>query len=262
MANIFHAIHQAGRQRQLRDIGALRTFNLIVAAVHVALLYMFLQIDMSRPVTILSIETSTAPDRAPTTTADTLLSLDIFTVIASYLGIAIIAHVFVATIGWRWYRDFLKQHRNPFRWIEYALSCSLMLVALALGVGMADYAILVAIFGMSFVMNLSGMVFENIAHKSGTTYWSPFVLGCIVGTVPWILLLTHIYSSAGSMQLDFALAVSWTVLIIYLLFPLNMFLSAKRLGPWQSYVTTEMIYISLSLFAKALLAGLLYFNLV
>ena len=262
MSSIFTAIHRIGREQQFRDIRALRTYNLIVAAVHLGLLFMFFQINISRPVTVVSTKTQASADNVITSVTESVFAIDIFTVIATYLGIAILAHLLVATLLWKRYVTYLKQHRNPLRWIEYSLSCSLMLVALALSVGMADYAVLLAVFGLSFAMNICGMIFENIAYKAKHTYWSPFVLGCVLGAIPWALLLTYTYSDVAMAQLSFPVAISWTVLIIYLLFPLNMYLSALRIGPWKSYVTTEAIYISLSLFAKALLAGLLYFNLI
>ncbi|MCJ7491262.1 MAG: hypothetical protein MUP15_03785, partial [Dehalococcoidia bacterium] len=45
-----------------------------------------------------------------------------------------------------------------------------------------------------------------------------------------------------------------SLFVFYNIFPLNMFLQYKRIGPWRDYLFGERGYIMLSLTAKSLLA--------
>ena len=249
---------------ETRNLHKLQTLNLIAAGVHLALIFTLIQIGMAYSVNVLSVDTSYDKAGQTVVQSQELFTVNILYVVISYLGLAALAHILTATVFWKRYQNYLRQHRNPMRWIEYSLSCSLMLVALSLGSGIASAGVLFAIFIASMTMNLCGLAFENVNRKIGKVHWSPFIIGSILGSLPWILMFIHLYGFNQSSEagLTNPVTIHWITLIIFALFPLNMFLSAKRIGPWKSYVSTEMGYITLSFSAKTLLAVLLYFNIV
>ncbi|MFO7681418.1 MAG: heliorhodopsin HeR, partial [Chloroflexota bacterium] len=78
------------------------------------------------------------------------------------------------------YQAGLRQQRNIFRWVEYSLSSSLMIVLIAQLVGIADVTALIAIFGVNASMILFGWL-QEVHHQPGDGGWLPFVFGCLAG---------------------------------------------------------------------------------
>ena len=60
----------------------------------------------------------------------------------------------LVTMGFRRYVDELARHRNRFRWVEYSVSASLMIVIIAGLTGITDVAALIALFGVNVTMIL------------------------------------------------------------------------------------------------------------
>lgn len=250
--------------RELKFIRSLRALNVIASIVHASVLSLLVTLGFHHSLPVVFFNASTNGDGEIAHRSIELLHVDVFSIVVTYLAIAAIGHLLVATVLFRPYSNFIKQHRNPFRWIEYSVSCSLMLVGLSLATGIAHFATLVMIFFASFAMNFMGLIFENINRKTHSVIWSPFVLGSILGTLPWVLMFLTVFTFGASSvaSINHIGLVYGITLAIFALFPLNMFLSAKRIGPWKSYTTTEICYVALSYFAKTVLAGLLYFNLI
>jgi hypothetical protein len=58
------------------------------------------------------------------------------------------------------YDRYPAQGVNPFRWLEYSLSASLMVVLIAMLTGIADYVALLALFGVNAAMIFLGWLME------------------------------------------------------------------------------------------------------
>src|SRR5690606_21816823 len=81
----------------------------------------------------------------------------------------------------------LAAGRNLFRWVEYSLSASWMIVLIALLTGITDVHALVAIFGVNASMILFGWLVETTS-RPGAANWTAFAFGCVAGAVPWIAI--------------------------------------------------------------------------
>ena len=66
----------------------------------------------------------------------------------------------IATVYNKRYNSNLKLGINKARWIEYSLSASVMMIAIAMLVGVYDFTSLLMIFALAGIMNLMGMVME------------------------------------------------------------------------------------------------------
>ena len=64
---------------------------------------------------------------------------------ASFLFLSALVHFIIAGPGFEKYGDELRHGRNRFRWVEYALSATLMILLIALVTGITDLAALIAI---------------------------------------------------------------------------------------------------------------------
>ncbi|MBE0700425.1 MAG: heliorhodopsin HeR [Acholeplasmataceae bacterium] len=160
-------------------------------------------------------------------------------------------------------KDLLKGI-NQFRWFEYALSSSIMIVLIATLFGVYDLGSLILIFVLNASMNLFGLVMEQLHSKKAEgekTNWGPFIWGSITGVTPWIVILMYMFGTGNfSMVPWFVWAIVITYFVAFNTFPVNMVLQYKKVGKWANYLYGERTYIVLSLVAKTLLAWLVLFG--
>ena len=114
-----------------------------------------------------------------------LVSFPLAYLIASFFLMSAIAH---ATAGWvlkSRYEAWLARGMNPLRWVEYAFSSTVMIVAIAYLSFITDFPALVAIAGCNVAMILFGWSMELANEGRTRTQWSHYLFGCIAGAVPW-----------------------------------------------------------------------------
>lgn len=162
------------------------------------------------------------------------------------------------------YNKDLEQGINKFRWFEYALSSSVMIVLIATLFGIYDIASLILIFAVNASMNLFGLVMEQLNAKRGNdekVIWGPFIWGSIAGIAPWIAILIYMFGTGNfDMVPWFVWAIVGTYFVAFNTFPVNMILQYKKIGKWKNYLYGERTYIVLSLVAKSILAWLVLFG--
>ncbi|NLF49221.1 MAG: heliorhodopsin HeR [Acholeplasmataceae bacterium] len=184
--------------------------------------------------------------------------------VAIFLFLSAIAHALIAFPFNKIYNDDLTKGMNRFRWFEYALSSSVMIVLISTLFGIYDIASLILIFIVNAVMNLFGLVMEqmNSRRKEGEkTIWGPFIWGTIAGLAPWIAIILYMVGNTDlSMVPWFVWAIVGTYFVAFNTFPVNMVLQYLKVGKWKNYLYGERIYIILSLVAKTFLAWLVLFG--
>lgn len=235
----------------------LRNLNYIAAGLHAiqAVAVLALSKDFSVPVT----GSYLVFDRA----AQKLLpaSKELFTIqlpylIAAFFILSALAHLIIATVYNKSYVKNLKLGINRGRWIEYSISASVMMLAISQLVGIYDAGTLLAIFGLTSIMNLLGLVMEVHNQTTQKTNWISYWIGCLAGIIPWALVAFTMWLGAdnGSAAPTFVYWIFVSIFIFFSCFALNMVLQYKKIGPWKDYLYGERAYIILSLVAKSLLA--------
>ena len=194
-----------------------------------------------------------------------LFDLPFGILVAVFLFISAAAHALVAfpdKFNAIYSRD-LEKGINKFRWFEYALSSSIMIVLISTLFGIYDIASLILIFAVNASMNLFGLVMEqlNSLRKTEDINWGPFIWGSIAGIAPWIAILLYMFGTGNFGQVPwFVWAIVGTYFVAFNTFPINMILQYKKVGKWKDYIYGERVYIILSLVAKTLLAWLVLFG--
>ena len=188
-----------------------------------------------------------------------IINLNLAYVVAAFFFISALAHTLMAT----WYRSRyeagLRQGINRLRWFEYALSASLMLVAIAVLSGIYDAGTLFLIFAVTAIMNLLGLVMEihNPHKKSVSPNWISYWVGCVAGIVPWLVIAGAIVAASifGSGNIPgFVYGIYGSMFVFFAGFAVNMYLQYTKKGKWANYYYGEGGYMILSLVAKSLLA--------
>lgn len=182
--------------------------------------------------------------------------------VALFLILSAVFHALVAS-GWGFarYQRELSAERNRFRWVEYSLSSSLMIVLVAGITGMTDGAALIAIFGVNVSMILFGWLMELMSPRGKSVKWTPFVFGCIAGVVPWLAVLVYLVG-AGNGVPKFVYGIYVSIFFFFNCFALVQYKQYRAQGKWVDYLRGERIYMVLSLVAKSLLAWQIFANVL
>ena len=183
--------------------------------------------------------------------------------VAIFLGLSSLAHfIVVSPKFFPRYIAGLAAHRNFFRWVEYSVSSSVMIVLIAQVTGISDITALIAIFGVNASMILFGWLQEKY-EEPGNGGWIPFIFGCIAGIVPWLALAFYVFAIGGvgeNQAPTFVYFIVLTIFIFFNSFALVQWLQYKKVGKWSDYLRGERTYITLSLVAKSALAWQIFAN--
>ena len=237
----------------------LRNFNAVMGFFHFVQfgLMIALSNDTTLPVTASHLEFNPATSSLELTT-NTIVDIRLGPLVALFLLISAIAHFTLASPwGYPWYVRNLKKNINYARWIEYALSSSVMIVVIAMLTGVYDVGALIPIFGVNACMNLFGLMMELHNQTTGKTNWTAYYCGVFAGIIPWIVIGVYLVgasvTAAGAIP-DFVYWIFVSIALFFNIFAVNMILQYKKVGKWKDYLYGERMYIILSLVAKSLLA--------
>ncbi|BDZ70695.1 hypothetical protein GCM10025861_12120 [Methanobacterium petrolearium] len=103
---------------------------------------------------------------------------------------------------------------------------------------------------------------DQLLHQK--TDWSAYLVGCLSGFAPWIVLAAYFVAAVGSTETnppDFVYAILLVYFIMFNTFSINMVLQYKGVGKWKDYLYGERVYIILSLIAKTALAWLTFIGI-
>lgn len=239
----------------------LRSFNLVMGFIHfIQAIAVWVLSDPDKgvvPITIGYLRyDSTLQKLLPSTEQIAEVNLAWFVII--FFLMSSFAHLFISTVYKQRYEENLKKGINKVRWFEYALSASVMMLAISFLSGIYDLASLIMIFGLDAIMNLLGLAMEKYNNSGDVkTDWYTFILGCFAGILPWIVFTVYVYGATkygGGNIPDFVYWIYVSIFIFFNIFAVNMYLQYKKIGPWKNYLFGERVYIILSLVAKSLLA--------
>ena len=232
----------------------LRRANAALAAVHALQAAAVLALSNGFTIAVVG-SFATGPPGTPAGAPETLLEVPIAAAVAVFLLLAALDHAVVAAPGMvSRYERGLAEGRNLFRWAEFSVSASLMIVLIAMLTGITDVHALVAIFGVNATMILFGWVVERTSG-AGRVNWTAFWFGCFAGAVPWIAVVIALVGSESRGDVPtFVYAIFVSLFLFFNSFAVNMGLQYRRVGRWRSYVFGEAGYLVLSLGAKSALA--------
>jgi len=185
-----------------------------------------------------------------------LFNVELALLIALFFFLSAFFHFYIASAYNKRYNSDLKLGINKARWVEYSISASVMMVAIAMLVGVYDFSSLLMLFTLTAIMNLTGLVMEVHNQTTKKTNWLSYYIGCFAGIIPWVVIAFYLWLGAtnGSPAPTFVYWIFVSIFVFFSCFAVNMALQYKKIGPWKNYLYGERAYIILSLVAKSLLA--------
>ncbi len=200
--------------------------------------------------------TSSFPAGPPGTdvpAAEPLLDVRVGWAIGAFLALAAVDHLLTATVLRGRYESDLRRGLNRFRWLEYSVSATIMVLLICLYAGITGISAVIAVAGTNVAMILFGWVQET-ANPPGRerTTMLPFWFGCVAGAAPWIAIIVNL---VGASQVPgFVYGIFVSLFAFFISFAVNQWLQYRQIGRWASYAFGEKSYLVLSLVAKSVLA--------
>ncbi len=256
---------------------SLRIFNVVMGALHLAsgAVMVALASDFTLPVSTFSLM---GPPGTPLSEGvlSGVADVPLAWATASFLFLSAFFHVLIASPwGFRRYVAELERGRNRFRWVEYSLSSTLMIVLIALVTGITDLAALIGLGFANIAMILFGWLMEvtnnGFAHGRGhesargeRAWWTPFWFGCVAGIGPWAAIGAYLWVNIavddGQGPPGFVWGIIASLFVLFNTFAVNQWLQFRQVGKWRDYLFGERQYVILSLVAKSVLAWQIFAN--
>jgi len=237
--------------------GSLRRYNVIAGTLHLVQMIVVLILSNDFWLPVVSRYMSDAPGSGKFAEPIILLEAPIGYLVALFLALSAFFHFLVASPKFFGrYSTGLTEQRNYFRWVEYSISSSIMILLIAMITGVSDVAALISLFGVNASMILFGWLQEKY-ETPGNGGWLPFIFGCIAGIVPWLAIVFYVLSIGGPADTSapaFVYGIVVSLFLLFNVFALVQWLQYKKAGKWNDYIRGEKTYITLSLVAKSALA--------
>jgi hypothetical protein len=199
------------------------------------------------------------PPGARVTISEPLFDVPIGIAIAVFLALAAIDHLVTSTLARGTYEADLLRGINRFRWVEYSVSATIMVLLIGFYSGITNISTVIAVIGANVAMILFGWLQERMNPPGrATTTMMPFWFGTIAGIAPWIAIAVQIIGSVTVPGFVYGIVVVQGVL--FFSFGANQWLQYRGIGRWSDYAHGEKVYLILSLLAKSLLAWQIYFG--
>lgn len=193
------------------------------------------------------------------TGSQSIFDVNLAIVVAVFLFVAAIFHGLLASRWQEKYERDIKNRVNVVRWVEYAISASVMLVTVALVAGVQDLAVLLVVFGTTALFSVLALLAERYSSRAGKANWALFWLSCSAAVLAWIVI--KLYILGGAIYGSVPGYVYWVDVVAFLLFalvPVNLYLQLRKVGNWQNYPYVERMYVLASLAAKTVVAWLIF----
>ncbi|MFF1278454.1 heliorhodopsin HeR [Streptomyces marokkonensis] len=230
----------------------LRSWNLGLTLLHLVQAVVIVLLAGRFSITV----TSSVPEGPPGTRApapEALFDVPIGWAVAVFLALAALDHLLTATVCRGTYERDLRRGINRFRWLEYALSATLMVLLIGFYSGITGLNAVIAVAGANIGMILFGWV-QEVMNPPGRTVTTmlPFWFGTLVGVTPWVSIAYNI--AAADTVPGFVYGIVLVQAALFFSFGLNQWLQYREVGRWSDYAYGEKAYLVLSLVAKSLLA--------
>jgi hypothetical protein len=234
--------------------GRLRRLNIIAAIFHGASAAAMLALANNFVIPITGSFMEGPPGQQATWPSSVIAEPQFSVITASFLILSALAHALISLPGiYERYVAALQQGRAPYRWLEYTISSSVMLVPIAMLTGIMDVAALIAIVGANMSMIWFGALQEYAPPATSPAGWRPFVYGCLAGAVPWVAISSYLIGSGSNVPV-FVYGIYISLFILFNIFAIVMVAHYKGWRKFADYVHGERAYVVLSFVAKSALA--------
>jgi len=184
---------------------------------------------------------------------NTVAELQLSTLVAAYFAVAAFHHLLVVLPGvFPIYKSCLEHRSNPFRWLEYIVSATIMIVILALLLGIQDIVVIGLLAICMSSCNSLGFAFER--SRSGTIGAYTHVLGWLPFAAVWgVLFLKFGEGNYDPAVGNFVGPFFYAMFLLFDAFGVTQLL--QFFGAYQHYVSVEYTFVVLSVVTKSVMGA-------
>lgn len=199
--------------------------------------------------------------------------------VAAFFFLSAAFHLGNALVWRKWYIRGLQRGFAPFRWLEYSISASVMILILAYVSGTLFQSVLVALFALTFITMVFGHLHEVICRPASLDEWAvksklwrlqAHFFGYVPQCFAWGLIIAQFVEAGAVSTTDssgeerkmpaFVYAIVFGEVLIFWSFGIVQLVVSLR--PPSKYYQGEIAYMYLSLFAKGFLGIIVLANLL
>jgi hypothetical protein len=175
-----------------------------------------------------------------------------------YLIITSVSHFLLSTkkVSTIYYRD-LGREFNRFRWVEYSLTSSIMMIIYGMLVDITNPALLISLF----CLNTFAMISAGFGDQYKFTYKHRFWIFSAIAVgfyfLQWIIILIHIINNFDQINITNIYIIAY-MFITFLFFPLIFLLQMTHYFK-DKYMFIEKYFVAISLVSKSILLFSLFF---
>lgn len=173
-----------------------------------------------------------------------------------FLALSALQHFLIAAPLWDVYLGWVREGRNPLRWLEYAFSASVMHVHVSFLCGIYDVHMLFLVGSLTATTMLFGLIGEKA--KDITVFWAGFVPYITGWSVTACFFFYSISKTSGVP--DFVWAIFFIITTLDLSFALLMAFGLYRVWRFGEFRITELGYVLLSFTSKQFLAWMNFYG--
>lgn len=177
--------------------------------------------------------------------------------IVAFFGLTSMFHVYYATDGFGSgvYSAGIQTGRQRVRWLEYGITATLMLAAIALMSGAASYPLFLLLLVANVVVMAQGDVVEAAMASGGSTLPGTLTGWALMAAIITAVVATFVHKleDAREHEDDIPQFVNYVLVVTFLFFTSFGVLQLVQARQGGSYITYEKLYILLSFVSKATL---------
>lgn len=182
------------------------------------------------------------------------------TLIINFFAITSGFHFFYALDYNGLYSKAVESGNNYFRWIEYSITATMMLVIIAILSGVKDVENYFLLVSSGFAMIWTGQWFET---TTGNSKWIPIIVGFVLLMGAFIVIWRSFSQRLKEAQEAGYQLPTWlwlTVIILFVFYASFGFVPIASQIWGGSYKRYETAYLTLSLFSKASLGSFIAYG--
>lgn len=183
---------------------------------------------------------------------------DVTNLIVTFCAITAAAHFFYALNPGNVYLDAVNNGNNYFRFFEYAISATIMIVIIGLLSGTKSLNTIILFAISSVCIMFTGQIFE--AEKDWRKRWIPLIIGFVLLMGTFGVIIRNFRKRLQEAEREGAEIPGWLYGVVFVLFGFYSIFGlvpvAQQLFPKYNYRKVETTYLSLSLLAKTSLVAL------
>ena len=244
-----------------RGVKRMRIFHAVIGLLHAVqgAIILWQANNFSVPVTTSFLTADSLAEGRPLVSASRqLFDVRVAWLVASFMFVAALAHLSVATVFSKRYQRILGNGVNLWRWLVWVLTAGLILIIVALLAGVRDAAALALLFVVGEGLHVTGYQLESGSKAYPHLPWRlalKFTVTIAVVLAWTVYAANHYGGSSLPNYVYWLLAVS---AVYFGLFTYVAYSYFKKRGQLADFTTVEKTYAAIDLAAKSSIAWIIF----